>query len=84
MVLGPATRTLVAELVYAIREEWATSLADILLRRCMAGLGADRGLASAQAAADWLVRLGLWEKSRADHEVESYHALVRRFDRPRA
>jgi glycerol-3-phosphate dehydrogenase len=83
MVVGPAASTLVAELVYAVREEWAGSLADILLRRCMTGLGADRGLDSAPLAADSLVRLGLWDKSRADHEVESYRALVRRFEPPR-
>jgi glycerol-3-phosphate dehydrogenase len=83
-VLGPGAKPLVAELVHAIREEWASSLADILLRRCMAGLGADRGLESVPAAADWLVRLGLWDRSRGDHEIESYRTLVRRFDRPRA
>jgi glycerol-3-phosphate dehydrogenase len=82
MVLGPAARPLVAELVYAVREEWASSLADILLRRCMAGLAADRGLDSAPAAAGWLVRLGVWDRSRGNHEVESYRALVCRFARP--
>jgi glycerol-3-phosphate dehydrogenase len=83
-VLGPGTRPLVAELVCAVQEEWASSLADILLRRCMAGLAADRGLDSAADAAGWLVRLGLWDRSRGNHEVESYRALVRRFDPPRA
>jgi glycerol-3-phosphate dehydrogenase len=83
-VLGPGTRPLVAELVCAVQEEWASSLADILLRRCMAGLAADRGLDSAADAAAWLVRLGLWDRSRGNHEVESYRALVRRFDPPRA
>jgi glycerol-3-phosphate dehydrogenase len=78
-VLGSGAGPLVAELVYAVREEWASSLADILLRRCMAGLAADRGLDCAPAAADWLVRLGLWERSRGDHELEAYRALVRRF-----
>jgi glycerol-3-phosphate dehydrogenase len=82
MILGSASKFLVAELVYAVREEWASSLADILLRRCMAGLGADRGLDSASAAADWLMRLGLWDRARADNEIESYRALIRRFERP--
>jgi glycerol-3-phosphate dehydrogenase len=82
MSLGPTVEPLVAELVYAVREEWASSLADILLRRCMAGLAADRGLECAPAAADWLVRLGLWDRARGDHEVDSYRTLVRRFDVP--
>jgi hypothetical protein len=48
----------------------------------MAGLAADRGLECAPAAADWLVRLGLWDRARGDHEVDSYRTLVRRFDVP--
>ena len=83
MIVSPAASTLVAELVYAVREEWASSLADIHLRRSMAGLSADRGLEVAPAAADWLVRLGFWDRARGAHEVESYRALVRRFDVPR-
>jgi glycerol-3-phosphate dehydrogenase len=81
--LGLGAKPLVAELVYAVGEEWAGSLADILLRRCMVGLAADRGLESAPLAAHWLARLGLWDRARADHEVESYRALVRRFEGPR-
>jgi glycerol-3-phosphate dehydrogenase len=79
MVLGPRSRTFVAELVYAVREEWASSLADILLRRCMVGLDADRGLQAAPAAAQWLVRLGIWDSARGEQEVESYRSVVRRF-----
>ena len=82
MTLGPAASTLVAELVYAVREEWASSLADILLRRCMAGLAADRGLDVAPAAAQWLVRLGIWDRVRGEQEKVAYAALVRRFARP--
>jgi glycerol-3-phosphate dehydrogenase len=84
MVLGPTAGTLVAELVYAVREEWASSLADILLRRSMAGLGTECGLDVAPAAADWLVRLGIWDRARGAHEVEAYRVLVRRFARPGA
>jgi glycerol-3-phosphate dehydrogenase len=84
MAVGPGSNVLVAELVHALDEEWATSLADILLRRCMAGLDADRGLKVAPAVAQWLVRLGIWDKTRAEQELGDYRAHVRRFEPPAA
>jgi glycerol-3-phosphate dehydrogenase len=84
MVVGPSSKVLVAELVHALEEEWATSLADVLLRRCMAGLEADRGLKVAPAAAEWLVRLGIWDKTRAEQELSEYRGHVRRFEPPAA
>ena len=84
MVVGPGSKVLVAELVHAVDEEWATSLADILLRRCMAGLDADRGIKTAPGVAQWLVRLGIWDKTRAEQELGEYRAHVRRFERPAA
>jgi glycerol-3-phosphate dehydrogenase len=83
-VVAPAAKTLVAELVHALDEEWALTLADILLRRCMAGLNADSGLNTAPAAAQWLVRLGVWDTPRATQEVEDYRATARRFTLPNA
>jgi glycerol-3-phosphate dehydrogenase len=80
--LGPGSDYLVGELVFAIEEEWAVSLADILMRRTMAGLDADSGRRAAPLAADWLVRLGLWDKRRAAEEIAAYRALGRRFAVP--
>jgi glycerol-3-phosphate dehydrogenase len=74
----PRSRALVAELVHAIRDEWAVTLLDILQRRCMIGLGADFGLHAAPVAADWLCRLGLWDRQRADQEVADYLEYARR------
>jgi glycerol-3-phosphate dehydrogenase len=82
MVVDGGSQTLVAELVHAVHDEWATSLEDILQRRCMAGLAADRGLKTSPAAAQWLVRLGVWDKARSAEEVATYRALVRRFELP--
>lgn len=76
---GPASNVLVAELVHAVDVEWAHTLVDVLQRRVMAGLGADFGLQTAPAAAQWLVRLGLWDKTRAEAELDAYHAFARRF-----
>jgi glycerol-3-phosphate dehydrogenase len=72
--LDGSSAVLVAELVYARETEWAETLDDILQRRCMAGLGADFGLAAAGAAASWLERLGVWDKARAAQELASYRA----------
>ena len=75
----PHSRTLAAELVHAIESEWAVTLTDILQRRCMAGLGRDFGLAAAQGAADCLVRLSIWDRSRAEEEVNEYRDYAARF-----
>ena len=79
MVVGPMSDLFVAELVHAVEHEYAVTLGDILLRRCMAGLGADFGLATAPVASEWMVRLGIWDKARADHELAAYRELARRF-----
>jgi hypothetical protein len=48
----------------------------------MAGLQSDSGLESAPQAADWLVRLGIWDKARAAEEVTAYRRFARRFAVP--
>jgi len=72
--LDAASTVLVAELVYAREVEWAETLDDILQRRCMAGLGADFGLAAAGSASRWLERLGVWDAARAAQELANYRA----------
>lgn len=78
----PWTGAMAAELVHALHSEWARSLTDILLRRCMAGWAPDRGLAAAAAAVTQLRRLGVWDRARAAEELAAYqrvaeHARVR-------
>ncbi|HEX5049559.1 MAG TPA: glycerol-3-phosphate dehydrogenase/oxidase [Gammaproteobacteria bacterium] len=69
---------LVAELVHALEHEWARTLADILQRRCMAGLDGDFGLDVAGAAAAALTRLNIWSAARAEDELAAYRALAAR------
>lgn len=69
---------LAAELVHALEHESAVTLADILQRRCMTGVGADFGLRAAPAAAAWLERAGIWDAERAQLELASYRELARR------
>jgi glycerol-3-phosphate dehydrogenase len=80
--LGPGSDFLVAELVHAIQQEHALTLEDILQRRTMAGLQSDFGRRSAPFAADWLIRLGLWDKAKAAEEVTAYRRFARRFAVP--
>jgi glycerol-3-phosphate dehydrogenase len=74
--------TLVAELVHALEREWAQSLIDILQRRSMRGLSADFGRGAAAPAAEWLVRLGLWDRPRAERELADYAAYAARHAPP--
>jgi glycerol-3-phosphate dehydrogenase len=76
--LGPDSEFLVGELVHAIDKEHARTLVDILQRRTMAGLQADFGNESAPEAAQWLVRLGVWDRAAAEQEVTAYQRFARR------
>jgi glycerol-3-phosphate dehydrogenase len=76
--LGPDMDLVVGELVHAIEREHARTLVDVMQRRTMFGLRSDFGKLSAPLAADWLVRLRLWDKARAAEEVAAYRRFARR------
>lgn len=82
--VAPNGAVLAAELVHALEHEWAVTLEDLLLRRSMAGLGADFGLRIAEAAAGQLARLGLWDREKAALELADYRACARRHSVPGA
>ena len=67
---------LTAELVHAIEAEWGMTLCDILQRRTMLGLRSDFGLTIAPRAAESLRRLGIWDRARAEQELEDYLAYA--------
>ena len=61
-----------AELLFAVRREFAVTLADVLARRLLLAFEPDHGLASATQAADLLgERLG-WDEARRKEEIEGY------------
>lgn len=76
--LGPGSDLVIAELVHAIETERARTLVDLLQRRTMTGLNADFGKRSASWAADWLVRLSIWDKARASEELAHYREFTAR------
>ena len=71
-----------AEVVWAVRREGARTLADILARRTMVGLGPDVGVGADEAAARVAVEALGWSDERAADEVAAYRASVARY-RPR-
>jgi glycerol-3-phosphate dehydrogenase len=76
---GPGAELLVAELARGFAYEGAGSLTDCLQRRCMLGLDADFGRRLAPVVADWLVRLGIRDKTQAAAELAAYNSFARRF-----
>jgi glycerol-3-phosphate dehydrogenase len=68
-----------AEIVFAVQEEMATSLADILMRRTMVGLGPRMAIGADRAAAGVAQRHLGWDQARADREVDAFRAYLERF-----
>lgn len=71
-----------AEVVFAVRNEFAHNLQDILMRRTMVGLGSRMGVGADFAAATVAqTHLG-WSAEKATREVAEYRSSLERF-RPR-
>jgi glycerol-3-phosphate dehydrogenase len=83
MPLGPSATVesgiIGAEVLYAFRRELVQTLADVLLRRTMVGLGPSVGLDVDEAAARVAVKHLGWSEDRAKSEVEAYRNYVERY-----
>ena len=74
------TGALAAEVVFAFKQELATTLADCLLRRTMVGLNSTRGL-TAVAAAGEIARQHLgWSEDQLAREIRDYENQVAGFN----
>jgi glycerol-3-phosphate dehydrogenase len=82
-VFDPWSGAIVAEIRWAVEKEGARTLADIIARRTMTGLGPDAGLAAAAATAAMGRSLFGWDAARAEIELARYRDWVSRY-RPRA
>ncbi|WES63849.1 glycerol-3-phosphate dehydrogenase/oxidase [Microbacter sp. GSS18] len=78
-VIDEGTGAIAAEVVYAVVEEGALTLEDVLVRRTVIALGSDVGLSCAPVAARVLVEHAGWDPARADEEIARYRESVRRF-----
>jgi glycerol-3-phosphate dehydrogenase len=68
-----------AEILYAFRHELAETLADVLLRRTMVGLGPRVGLDVDRAAANLAAEHLGWDRDRVGREVQAYREYVTRY-----
>jgi glycerol-3-phosphate dehydrogenase len=82
-IVDEETQAIAAEAVYAVRDEGAFTLEDVLLRRMVVALNSDVGLAAAPAVAKVLVAHAGWTQPRAERELAQYRQSMRRFT-PRA
>jgi glycerol-3-phosphate dehydrogenase len=82
-VIDEDSGAIAAEILYAVTEEGAYTLEDIVLRRTLIGINRDVGLSAAPVAAEILVSHGSWSREYADAQITAYTEAVRRF-KPRA
>jgi glycerol-3-phosphate dehydrogenase len=74
--LAPGKPAVMAELVRAVRREWALSLADYLLRRSDLGLLADQALDSLEPIAQAMGELCGWDAAERAEQVARYRAEI--------
>jgi glycerol-3-phosphate dehydrogenase len=60
----------------AIEQEWAVTLADLLLRRTGIGVSACLGLDCAERAATLMAGIAGWTKVRQSMETDAYRKLI--------
>ncbi|HEV8469071.1 MAG TPA: glycerol-3-phosphate dehydrogenase [Candidatus Limnocylindria bacterium] len=74
--LCPHHHGIAAEVVHAVRAEWAMSLGDVLLRRNALGLSACQGLDCVDRVADQMAPLLGWDDARRRDAVEAYRREI--------
>jgi glycerol-3-phosphate dehydrogenase len=78
-VFDSETGALSAEVVFAFRHEFATTLGDCMLRRTMVGLNSSRGLAAVEAAGAIARKYLGWPERRVDDEIAAYRKEITPF-----
>jgi glycerol-3-phosphate dehydrogenase len=76
-LLCPHSPTIGAQVRFAVEEERARTLADVLLRRTPAGLAHCLGRDAAPVAARLMAPLLGWDEARIGAELAAYEAIVR-------
>jgi glycerol-3-phosphate dehydrogenase len=78
-VVDEETGAIAAEVVFAIREEMASTLGDVVARRIMTGLSADLGVKSLAAVARVVEEHAGWPADRLKRDVEAYQRYITKF-----
>jgi glycerol-3-phosphate dehydrogenase len=74
--VAPGYPEVIAQVIFAAREEHAVLLDDVMQRRTSLGFSRDQGQAAVRAVARWMaLELG-WSDSRREAEIEYYRARV--------
>jgi glycerol-3-phosphate dehydrogenase len=76
---SPDMGAIAAEIVLALQQEMAETLADVLLRRTMVGFGTSVGLDADENAAKVAQKYLGWDRQRAEEEVAAYRRYIERF-----
>jgi glycerol-3-phosphate dehydrogenase len=82
-VIDPESGAIAAEVPWAFRQEGARTLADLLARRSMIGLGSNAGVGADVSAARVARETLGWDEARHNSEIDAYRHWIRRY-RPRA
>lgn len=72
MAICPHSHMIAAEVIFCLRYEFATTIADVLLRRSMAGLSRDLGRTALPRAINVARKYLGWSQQRADEEERRY------------
>ena len=72
----PDRPTILAQVDRAVEDEWALSLADVLLRRTPLGLEACQALDCAGQVAEYMARLLGWSVAERQRQVEAYQREI--------
>lgn len=74
--LAPGYPDIGAQVLFAVREEQARRLTDVLLRRTRLGFTADQGRAAAERAARLMADELGWSETRRIGETRAYHEVI--------
>lgn len=75
-VVHEATGAIGAEMIFAIRHEFAQSLADVMARRTLLAFAPGHGLESVDAIADLLTSRFGWDAARRAAEIRDYETWL--------
>ncbi len=75
-VIDPETGAIGAEIVFAVREEWASTFEDILVRRTMIGRNSSLGANALDRVAEIAAEQLSWSPERIKQNRESYQRYI--------
>lgn len=81
-VLDEESGLVAAEVAFAVEEEFAESLTDILARRTMVGIGPTLPEESVERVAKAAARTSVWSDERVERELRGYRGRLDRFRIP--